>query len=121
MAQIRTKETPVVRLQKAARRFIAFRDRPSVQKITRFFYSPLILSALGLGVLLLHTLGIDELTFAFLALVGGAALLLCPDALPALAVIVFVTAAKSVGNRNYESFGVVSYVVLGACGVIAAV
>ena len=120
MARTLTKEPLRTRLFEKAGRFIAFRARPRVRKLTEFFYSPLFLYALGICVLLLHTLGIDELTFAFLALVGGAALLFCPDALPALAVIVFVTAAKSVGNRNYEAFGVVSYIVLALCGVFAA-
>ncbi|MDE7395422.1 MAG: O-antigen ligase family protein [Clostridiales bacterium] len=114
------KERVKTRLQKAAGRFIAFRNLPRVRKITEFFYSPFFLYGLAICVLSLHTLGIDELTFAFLALVGGAALLFCPDALPALAVLVFVTAAKSVGNRNYESFGKLSYVVLALCGVVAA-
>ena len=120
MEGTRKNQTPNTRLLEKAGRFIAFRNRPKVRKLTEFFYSPLFLYALGLSVLLFHTLGIDALTFAVLALWGGVALLVCPDALPALAVLVFVTAAKSVKNRNYEAFGVASYVVLALCGVLAA-
>lgn len=114
------KESAKTRLQKAVRRFLDFRNLPRVRKITEFFYSPIYLYALAIGALLFHTLGIDALTYIYLTLAASSALFFCPDALPTLAVIVFVTATRSVGNRDFQTFGKISYIIWIVCGVVAA-
>ncbi len=87
-----------------------FRSGDSVRKISDFFYSPIYIYALGIVTLALNMLGIDEITYAFLAVLAITVLLLCPDAMPAIAVLVFYTVARSVGNRNYAKYNEISFV-----------
>lgn len=100
-------------------KFGKWRESGIMRKISDFFYSPFFIYAVGVISLGLNILGIDELTYAFLAVAGTASLVVCSDALPAFGVLTFFTVARSVGNRDFEKFNSASYVVLGIFGAVA--
>ena len=110
---------PIEKLAAGRKAFGAFRASPAVRRFADFFYSPLFIYAVGLITFAFNMIGVDEITYTLLALVGAAALVFSPDMLPAFAVIVFFTVARSMGNRDFEKFTSVSYVVLAIDGVIA--
>lgn len=101
--------------------FEKFRARKTIRKFRDFCYSPLFLYAVGMVTLLCNMLGLDVVTYTFLALTAAAVLLACPDALPFMAVAIFFTVSRSMKGRiSYWNHGYVHFPVAALAVTVSA-